>query len=566
MWGTLLLDGSPANNVEVKVEDVTQVFDKTVYTTSDGQYVVTLTNEGTVHNGDTIRVTVVGWQSIYQEDTATEGEDGSHFDFNKYTKTNTDTVNLSESPQKKAAKQFQESVTNSDSLLRNTEILKTESVTFAESYFKKTTQTHSHTVQLQDSRILSISRSRSESLQLSDSFARTQTLYKVLQEAVNATDSFNRVWTLYRALSEILQLNDIFARDVTWFKAFQEALQLADSVSRHLVYFRTEQESLQLQDVKSHVWAAKKQSIETINIADGYSRVWTTFRILTSTVQLADSRRLAFYTAKQEQLDLVDTIKKLISRTRQETLQLTDSVVHGDWSAHKSLVDLLGLTQATRKAVLQYNLTSNLLVNDLAPSIVHTIGSVTFSRTFESNLNVSDGLNRSLGKVLSDSLEIADLVSHGNWTIYRTVQDIVQLDDSISRFAKHLKRTLAAETLTIYDNPPSGLPGRSIMVGVRRRVLTEILQLTHPQPVFSLGIVRSDTLQLSDTWSRVWMLYRALTENISLTDLMSSDLYGPFQGSMELARLGTALELKQLVSALDLKRLQSALELRQGEQ
>jgi hypothetical protein len=159
---------------------------------------------------------------------------------------------------------------------------------------------------------------------------------------------------------------------------------------------------------------------------------------------------------------------------------------------------------------------------------------------------------------VSDGLELADTFTHGSWAIHKAIVDTLELSDATSTFAQHLRRTLTAESLLLQDLAP----GRVVTRGMFRRTLLESLILNDAAPIFASSLVKVDTVNLVDAVVHGrWLVARTLSERLRLADTFSTDLYGPFYGTLTLHQLPTDLDLTQLLSTLTLAQLRAVLTL-----
>jgi hypothetical protein len=86
-----------------------------------------------------------------------------------------------------------------------------------------------------------------------------------------------------------------------------------------------------------------------------------------------------------------------------------------------------------------------------------------------------------------------------------------------------------------------------------RRTVLEYLTLNDAAPVFASRVVKSEALTLLDSVVHgSWQIYRLLSEGLRLDDSFSTDLYGPFYGTLTLQQLLSTLTLAQLRAILTL--------------
>ena len=349
----------------MKIEDITQSFDVTKYTNSQGQYGVALTNEGDVYDADIIRVTVVDWGNVYLEDNATEGEVGSNLDFTQYVKSLSETLELND--------------------------------TF--------------------SRVVSYKRALQETLQLADSVTAFRIIHKILQETLLLTDSELHRSGKIKTLTETLQLADSHTRTIDYKRILQETLELADSFAKIWDLKRTLQETLELNDT-----ALRKQALHLS---------------FTSSLYLSDPppTRVIIYglhsQSEQESVTFADSVSKKISKVLSETLNLQDTysrspiLFHRTFSSNLAFSDVFSRKQTLKKTLTE---TLSLLSQYQRRKILH----VLTKELVETLVFTHPQPVFKISKVLTETLELADIYQHGNWTIKRTIIENLQLQDLLT--------------------------------------------------------------------------------------------------------------------------------------
>jgi hypothetical protein len=236
-----------------------------------------------------------------------------------------------------------------------------------------------------------------------------------------------------------------------------------------------------------------------------------------------------------------------------DTLLLTDQLTR-QWTLARQHTEAVQLQDLLRRATSLSQLES-LSLEDLAPGIDYTAGQVSHRQTVSDTLACADAVRRGMGKQVVESVQLADSLLR-SWQLARLLTEAVGLSDGAYPL-QQLHRSLA-DYLVLTDLAP----GTQVWKGVRRQTVTEYLQLLDAAPVVAVGLVRGDTVSLVDSVLHGnWQIYRLLTEAVQLADTFSTDLYGPFYGTLTLHRLATDLDLQQLLSTLTLAQLRAVLTL-----
>lgn len=460
-----------------------------------------------------------------------------------------ETLTFTDSLIKQAAKLLSETVTLTDSLIRSITKVLSETITYTDTVLKQLTRTLSETITYTDT----LTKLRTAFKVLTETVTHTDTLIKVtgkvLSETVTYTDTVLKQTA--RALTETItltativkQAGKLLSETVTMTdtilkltsRALTETITLADTVLKQAS--RTFTETLTFTD--SLIRQAGKFLSETVTLSDIVASVNTPAGILytktlTEVMTFTDTLIKQGMKVLTETLTMTDTLLKQISRTLTETVTMTDSVLK---QAGKVLADSVTLTATlTRTAGKMLSDTVTLtdtLIRSLSRALTETVTLTATilkqsSKTFLETVTSTDTLLRTPGKVFSEVTTLSDTLIRQT---SRTLAETVTLTDSLLRTAA---KTLS-ETVTLTAS----------LVKTTGKVLNEAVTLTDAL-IRNISRLLTETVALTDSVLVQAFKSVTLTEVITIMD----DLTRAFIGKVR--RGVTTLTTRAMAAAIAL--------------
>jgi len=250
----------------------------------------------------------------------------------------------------------------------------------------------------------------SESLGLLDKAVKRSSIMKM--DRLGLFDNILKASSIMK--TELVGLSDVYARSWAIYRTYYEPLGLVDSVSAYRLLFMLLAEVLGLSDLVAKATSAVRS--ESLGLLDSYSRTWHAFRDYVEPLGLSDRISKAAYPAPfTERLGLIDRVARSPSMFRYEGLGLSDRISK---AISIPRLEMLGLLDR------QY---------------------------------------KSLGKILSESLSLADYYGRV-WRIYRELREALGLSD---RAVRGVRLHILSEAIGLADR---------VVYGVNLSRLAELLR------------------------------------------------------------------------------------------
>ena len=313
------------------------------------------------------------------------------------TKILAETATITATLIKSVSKFLSETVTNSDTVLKS--FLKTlglETITHTDTLLRQGAKTMSETVTNSDTIKKDTSKPLTQTITHTDSIIKAIT--KLLTtETVTHTDSVTPVKTFLKTLSESVTLSDTLKRDIA--KTLTEAATLSDTIKKDI---------------------AKLLTTETVTSSDTLTKIKLTLLTLAETVTHTDTLIRQAQKTLSETSTMADSLTKQSQKTLSESSTLSDSLV-----AIRSFLKTLSeaatlsdsLVKQTTKLATETITHSDTIKKDTSKTRTETVthtDSLTAQKSYLKQLletvTHTDTLIRQTAKLIANTITLSDTI------------------------------------------------------------------------------------------------------------------------------------------------------------
>jgi hypothetical protein len=350
------------------------------------------------------------------------------------------------------------------------------------------------------SEIFTIFRTLSEIAGLTDT--KTRDTVKAVSDSITLIDSVTRLSTLYETLSEIATLTDTYEEVFGVLRTFDETITLIDTVAPLIVKIVNLTDILSVDDTLARDFTILRTLSEIATLTDTYAEVFGVYRTFSETPTFSDS--VLVYPRKNltETIDLIDTVARL--STLYETL---------------SEISTLTDTEINAVAIVKSNI---ITLTDSLVTLEATI--VTLNET----ITMTDTMIAAVVKIISNSMTLNDtMLDEVTW--YRTFSDSYTLTDT--EYA--LALLTPSELITLTDTKISKVfkvfadstTLNDAIDSLSSKTFSDTITLVDVDQINMIKLA-SETLNVEDTFARLFTVYRTLSETITLIDTIVTSYTG----------------------------------------
>jgi len=455
----------------------------------------------------------------------------------KEEKVRSESLTISESLLKEFQRSYSETLSLSEEITRGITKLTTETVQLVDTLQEKFNAFRLETVTFLDSILKSsILSPFQEGIFLSDSLKKE---YRAsFSEAVSFQDQTQRkikkflLQTISFLESKILRLSHLLTEttaftDVTikgTGKELTETISLSDSLQRQVSFLRELLESISFIDTVTPVAALQEYLYETIVLTSLVRKKFITSK--TETISFTSELTWSLKKALTETLQFIEIISFATTKIVLETLHVTDLLSKLTTRSYEEILMITDVLSLTFKKQLSETLTFTEVISRFARKLLFeniTFLELTvreFSKFLIASVSFIDSLVKNIHVVKEESIQLISILF---FLFKRQLVENISFLETVSKlFGRILSETVIFSEQIIFKTIKKVVESLTFLDSVSFLFATSLSEAVTLQDFVSLTarMILQELMSFSDTFSRQVSFFRTLTEDVTFLDFL----------------------------------------------